>query len=292
MCRQFFSKDRLNTYGQLMRIEKPIGIYLLLWPALWALWIAAEGLPSLHLLVIFCLGTFLMRSAGCVINDFADRKIDGHVKRTALRPIPAGKASAKEALILFFVLISLAFVLVLFTNTQTILLSFGGAFLAALYPFMKRYTHLPQIVLGMAFAWAVPMAFSATSETIPPYAWLIYTATVLWTTAYDTKYAMVDRDDDLKIGVKSTAILFGDADKFIVGTLQVLTLLTFILLGQQLDMGKYYFLSLLVMAGCFIWQQWLIRHRQRDKCFQAFLNNHYAGMALFIGIALDYWLTV
>lgn len=280
--------EKLIACGQLMRIEKPIGTFLLLWPALWALWIAAEGLPALSLLVIFILGTFLMRSAGCVINDFADRKIDGHVKRTAQRPIPAGRISAREALWLFAGLIILAFILVLFTNSMTVLLSFGGVALAACYPFMKRYTHLPQVVLGMAFAWAVPMAFSATLETIPRSAWLIYTATVLWTVAYDTMYAMVDRDDDLKIGVKSTAILFGEMDRVIVAALQLLTLAVFLMLGNQLGLSFWFYLGLAVMAGLFGYQQYLIRDRQRDACFKAFLNNHYAGMAVFIGILLHY----
>ncbi|MCV6610267.1 MAG: 4-hydroxybenzoate octaprenyltransferase [Amphritea sp.] len=281
-------QDKLIACGQLMRIEKPIGTYLLLWPALWALWIAAEAIPTPGLLIIFILGTFLMRSAGCVINDFADRKIDGHVKRTAQRPIPAGRISAREALWLFVGLILLAFILVLFTNSMTIMLSFGGVALAACYPFMKRYTHLPQVVLGMAFAWAVPMAFSATLEAVPRSAWLIYTATVLWTVAYDTMYAMVDRDDDLRIGVKSTAILFGDMDKVIVGALQLLTLIVFIMLGAQLAMSFWFYLGVLVMAGLFGYQQYLIRDRDRDACFKAFLNNHYAGMAIFFGIFLHY----
>ncbi len=280
--------QKLIACGQLMRIEKPIGTYLLLWPALWALWIAAEAIPTTGLLIIFILGTFLMRSAGCVINDFADRKIDGHVKRTAQRPIPAGRISAREALWLFVGLILLAFILVLFTNSMTIMLSFGGVALAACYPFMKRYTHLPQVVLGMAFAWAVPMAFSATLEAVPRSAWLIYTATVLWTVAYDTMYAMVDRDDDLRIGVKSTAILFGDMDKVIVGALQLLTLIVFIMLGAQLAMSFWFYLGVLVMAGLFGYQQYLIRDRDRDACFRAFLNNHYAGMAIFFGIFLHY----
>ncbi|MEH6576180.1 MAG: 4-hydroxybenzoate octaprenyltransferase [Amphritea sp.] len=283
-------QQKLNAFGQLMRIDKPIGTYLVLWPTLWALWIAAEGIPTVELLIIFCLGTFLMRSAGCVINDFADRKIDGHVKRTAQRPIPAGKATAKEALCLFAGLTLLAFILVLFTNKMTILLSFGGVALAASYPFMKRYTHLPQVVLGMAFAWAVPMAFSATLESIPQYAWLIYIATVLWTVAYDTMYAMVDRDDDIRIGVKSTAVLFGDMDKLIVGILQASTLLTMLLLANQLQLSFWFYLGLAVMAGLFIYQQRLIRNRDRELCFKAFLNNHYAGMAVFCGLLLHYLL--
>lgn len=288
---QLSKVDKLKAYGRLMRVEKPIGTYLLLWPAYWALWIASGGLPAYDILFIFTAGVFLTRSAGCVINDFADRKIDGHVKRTAQRPIPAGEVTAKEALILFAGLMLLAFILVLFTNTTTILLSAGGLLLAAYYPFMKRYTHLPQIVLGAAFAWAVPMAFTAVTGSVPTYAWLIYIATLLWTTAYDTMYAMVDRDDDLKIGVKSTAILFGDADKLIIAMLQVFTLLALILLGLQVELNWPYYLGLAGAGALFGYQQWLIKERERDPCFKAFLNNHYAGLLIFIGLAADYWLT-
>lgn len=283
--------EKLQAYSRLMRVEKPIGTYLLLWPAYWALWIAAEGLPSYELLIIFTLGVFLTRSAGCVINDYADRKIDGHVKRTALRPIPAGQVSAKEALILFAVLMGIAFILVLFTNWQTILLSGVGLLLAACYPFMKRYTHLPQVVLGAAFAWSIPMAFTAVTGEIAKQAWLIYIATLLWTVAYDTMYAMVDRDDDLKIGVKSTAILFGDADKVIIGILQISTLLSLILLALQVNLGLPFYMGLTGAAALFVYQQWLIRDREREPCFKAFLNNHYAGLLIFIGLAADYGLT-
>lgn len=288
---QLSKVDKLKAYGRLMRVEKPIGTYLLLWPAYWALWIASGGIPTYDILFIFTAGVFLTRSAGCVINDFADRKIDGHVKRTAQRPIPAGEVTAKEALMLFAGLMLLAFILVLFTNTATILLSAGGLLLAACYPFMKRYTHLPQIVLGAAFAWAVPMAFTAVTGAVPTYAWLIYIATLLWTTAYDTMYAMVDRDDDLKIGVKSTAILFGDADKLIIAMLQVFTLLALILLGLQVELHWPYYLGLAGAGALFGYQQWLIKDRERDPCFKAFLNNHYAGLLIFIGLATDYWLT-
>ncbi len=274
-----------------MRIDKLIGAYLLLWPAYWALWIAAEGVPAYSTLFIFTLGVFLTRSAGCVINDYADRKIDGHVKRTALRPIPAGVVTAKEALILFAVLMLLAFLLVLFTNIETIILSVGGLILAACYPFMKRYTHLPQVVLGAAFAWSIPMAFAAVTETVPLYAWLIYIATVLWTIAYDTMYAMVDKDDDLRIGVKSTAILFGDADKVIIGVLQCSTLITLALVGKQVNLGWLYYLGLIAAAAFFVYQQYLIRDRDRDLCFSAFLNNHYAGLMVFIGVAGHYFVT-
>lgn len=274
-----------------MRIDKLIGAYLLLCPAYWALWIAAEGVPAYSTLFIFTLGVFLTRSAGCVINDYADRKIDGHVKRTALRPIPAGVVTAKEALILFAVLMLLAFLLVLFTNIETIILSVGGLILAACYPFMKRYTHLPQVVLGAAFAWSIPMAFAAVTETVPLYAWLIYIATVLWTIAYDTMYAMVDKDDDLRIGVKSTAILFGDADKVIIGVLQCSTLITLALVGKQVNLGWLYYLGLIAAAAFFVYQQYLIRHRDRDLCFSAFLNNHYAGLMVFLGVAGHYFVT-
>ncbi|MDO6562429.1 4-hydroxybenzoate octaprenyltransferase [Amphritea sp. 1_MG-2023] len=282
------ARQKLKACGELMRISRPIGTYLLLWPALWALWIAAEGIPSIKLLFIFTLGTFLMRSAGCVINDFADRNIDGHVKRTAQRPLPAGRISAKEAILLFITLSLAAFLLVLFTNSITVYLSVGGIILAFCYPFMKRYTHLPQVVLGMAFSWAVPMAFSATLGEVPLISWLIYTGAVIWTVIYDTMYAMVDRDDDLRIGVKSTAVLFGDMDKLIIGLLQLLTLIILLLLGAQLQLSIWFYLGVMVMAGLFIYQQYLIRERQRDACFSAFLNNNYAGMAVFIGLLIHY----
>ncbi|MEH6625611.1 MAG: 4-hydroxybenzoate octaprenyltransferase [Motiliproteus sp.] len=282
--------EKLLAFVQLMRLDKPIGIYLVLWPTLWALWVAAEGMPRTDILIIFILGVILMRSAGCVINDYADREIDGHVRRTKNRPIPTGRATAKEALILFLILILCAFVLVLFTDKQTIMLSIGGVLLAACYPFMKRYTYLPQVVLGAAFAWAVPMAFSAQAGTITQQAWLIYAATLLWTVAYDTLYAMVDREDDIEIGVKSTAILFGEADKLIVGVLQALTLLSLLMLGQQLHFGVSYYLGLAAAAGLFVYQQLLIRERKPELCFKAFLNNHWVGSLVFAGLFLDYLL--
>ncbi len=285
-----FWKDKLDSYRLLTRLDKPIGTYLLLWPTYWALWIASDGIPGIGLLLIFTLGVVLTRAAGCVINDYADRKIDGHVKRTANRPLPTGRVSPKEALALFAGLMLLAFVLVLFTNREAIILSVGGLLLASCYPFMKRYTYLPQVVLGAAFAWSIPMAFAAVSHTVPAYAWLIYIATLLWTVAYDTMYAMVDRDDDLKIGVKSTAILFGDADRLAIGLLQITTLLSLILLGVQRDMSFIFYAGLIVAAGLFIYQQRLIQHRSREGCFRAFLNNHYAGLAIFIGVFLHYLL--
>jgi len=230
-----------------------------------------------------------MRSAGCVINDYADRKIDGSVERTKGRPLVAGRIDAREALALFSILMGLAFFMVLFTNIFTIILSFGAAFLAATYPFMKRYTHFPQVVLGAAFAWSIPMSFAAQTNSLPSEVWLIYSATLLWTVAYDTMYAMVDRDDDLKIGVKSTAIIFGRADKLIIGVLQFLTLMLLVTLGSRLALGTCYDLGLLCAAGLFLYQQILIRQRDRDRCFKAFLNNNWVGMVIFIGLFLDYW---
>lgn len=281
-------KDRLTVYSQLMRIDRPIGTLLVLWPTLWSLWIAAAGIPSLKNLIIFSLGTFLMRSAGCVINDFADRKIDGQVRRTKNRPLVSGKATAKEAICLFLALCLLAFALVLFTNTLTTQLSLAAVALAFCYPFMKRFTFLPQVFLGMAFAMSVPMAFAAQSGELNVNIWLIYTAVVLWTVAYDTFYAMVDRSDDLKIGVKSTAILFGDMDKVACAALQVMALIALLLAGNKFELGVFYQLSLVAAAGLFGWQQYLIRYRQREACFQAFLNNNWVGAVIFIGIVAHF----
>lgn len=274
-------------YLKLTRLDRPIGIYLLLWPTLGALWLAADGLPPVHLIVIFILGTVLMRSAGCVINDYADRNIDGHVKRTKNRPLATGLVTEREALALAAVLALLAFILVLFTNWTTVMMSFVGLFLAVLYPFMKRYTYLPQAFLAAAFSWAIPMAYTAIGAPMNEVTWLAYTANILWTVHYDTLYAMVDRDDDVKIGVKSSAILFGDADKMMVGVLQIMTWLCWLFLGLRAELGLFWMLGLVVAAGCFAYQQWLIRNRERDPCFKAFLNNHWAGLALFLGLALD-----
>lgn len=279
---------RLPSFWQLMRFDRPIGTLLLLWPTLWGLWLAAGGLPQWHILVIFVLGVIIMRAAGCVINDYADRRIDGHVKRTQSRPLATGEVSPKEALTVFAILCALAFLLVLFTNRLTIYLSFGGVALAACYPFMKRYTHLPQIVLGAAFAWGIPMASTAQTGELNADIWLVYTAVVLWTVVYDTFYAMVDRDDDIKIGVKSTAVLFGELDRFITGTLQGLTILTLILVGQKYALGVIYFTGLFLVALLFVYQQYLIRHRERHACFKAFLNNNWVGCILFISIVVDY----
>jgi len=271
-----------------MRFDKPIGILLLLWPTLWALWLAAGGVPDLHVALVFILGVVLMRAAGCVINDVADRKIDGRVKRTQARPLVAGLVSTRQAVILFAALCLCAFALVLSTNTLTIALSFGGVALAFCYPFMKRHTHLPQVVLGSAFAWGIPMAFAAQNDAIDPRAWLIYTIVVIWTVVYDTFYAMVDRDDDLKIGVKSTAILFAENDRSITAILQVFVLLGLVMMGTQFSLGFYFDLSVLIVAGLFVWQQMLIKARRREDCFKAFLNNNWVGAVVFIGIVLDH----
>jgi 4-hydroxybenzoate polyprenyltransferase len=281
--------NALPHYFKLMRLDRPIGIYLLLWPTLSALWLAAEGLPKVATLLIFALGVVTMRSAGCVINDFADRKVDGHVKRTLARPLATGLVSEKEAIALFLVLIGTSFLLVLLTNWTTIKMSVIAALLASAYPFMKRYTYLPQVVLGAAFAWAVPMAYTALEVPIQETTWLLFSATVLWTVVYDTLYAMVDRDDDLKIGVRSTAILFGDADKLMIAILQLLTLATWLMLGIQAELGLFWWLALVFAAGLFGYQQWLIRDRNRDACFKAFLNNHWIGLALFLGLIVNYW---
>lgn len=290
--RMLQSLNRLHPrtwdFLQLTRMDKPIGIYLLLWPTLWALWIAAEGVPSLKNLLIFVTGVVLMRAAGCVINDYADRHFDGHVSRTQLRPLASGKVSAREALILFAVLVALSFALVLLTNATTVWLSFGALAVAALYPFMKRYTYYPQVVLGTAFSWGMPMAFTAETGELPAAAWLLLLANVIWTVAYDTYYAMADREDDLKIGVKSTAILFGDADRVIIFGLQGLALLCLLLAGGRFELGLCFYLGLLVAAGCFAWEFHITRQREPMVCFRAFLHNHWAGLAIFVGIVTDY----
>jgi 4-hydroxybenzoate polyprenyltransferase len=283
-------KNRTLNYALLMRFDRPIGIYLLLWPALWALWIAGQGQPSLQNTFIFIMGVILMRAAGCVINDFADRNIDPFVKRTEHRPLATGAVSAKEAIALFVTLGLIAFLLVLFTNWLTFGLSFAALFLAVLYPFTKRYTYMPQAFLGLAFGWAVPMAFAAETGSVPLVAWLILTATVLWATAYDTMYAMVDRDDDIRIGVKSTAILFGDSDVMIIGAIQVLFFITLLIVGNKLQLSAYYYAGVLVATGFAVYQQYLIREREPGQCLKAFLNNNWVGAAVFVGIVLHYML--
>jgi 4-hydroxybenzoate polyprenyltransferase len=281
-------QDRLYQYYLLTRLHKPIGILLLLWPTLWALWIAAQSMPPIPILLVFVAGVVLMRSAGCVINDYADRDFDPHVQRTQVRPIAAGRVSPSEALVLFALLCVVAFILVLTLNRLTLYLSFGALLLAALYPFTKRYTYLPQLVLGAAFGWAIPMAFAAVQDQVPKIAWLLFVVNILWTTAYDTFYAMVDRDDDVKIGVKSTAILFGSADRLVIGVLQILVLVGLILIGRLGGLGLYYYLGLLIAAGLALYQQYLARNRDRAGCFQAFLNNNWFGAAVFSGIFLHY----
>ncbi|QEY19100.1 4-hydroxybenzoate octaprenyltransferase [Cellvibrio sp. KY-GH-1] len=282
-----FILQKAPHYWRLMRMDRPIGTLLLLWPTLWALWLAAKGVPSIKNLVIFVLGVIVMRAAGCVINDFADRKIDGKVARTKERPLATGAVSSKEAIVLFIALCLTAFGLVLMTDALTIKLSVGGLALAFCYPFMKRHTHLPQVVLGAAFAWGIPMAYAAEAGELNRHMWVIYLAVVLWTVAYDTFYAMVDRDDDMKIGVKSTAILFGEQDRLITGALQLLTIYALVLVGNRFELGGLYYLGLVVAGGLFAYQQWLIRFRARDACFNAFLNNNWVGMAIFVGLAAD-----
>ncbi|MEB6334086.1 4-hydroxybenzoate octaprenyltransferase [Serratia rhizosphaerae] len=282
------SQSKWRAYCHLMRIDKPIGTLLLLWPTLWALWLAGEGVPSFPVLLVFVLGVFLMRAAGCVVNDFADRAFDGHVKRTANRPLPSGRVTEKEAKILFVVLVLISFALVLTLNTMTIALSLAGLALAWIYPFMKRVTNLPQLVLGAAFGWGIPMAYAAVSESLPLSCWLLLLANICWTVAYDTLYAMVDRDDDLKIGVKSTAVLFGRFDKLIVGLLQFATLLLLLWIGYLSQLGGAFYWSLLLAGALFIHQQQQIAGRDRDACFRAFLHNNYVGLVVFIGVVLSF----
>ena len=281
-------RARLLDYALLLRLDRPIGSLLLLWPTYWALWLAAEGMPQTGNLIVFTLGVFLMRAAGCAINDFADRKVDRHVKRTKDRPLTSGRIAPWEAVALFAGICVLAFLMVvLFTNTLTLYLSFGGVVLAFIYPFMKRHTHLPQLFLGAAFSWAIPMAWAAEAGEVTRLVWLLFTANVLWTVAYDTFYAMIDRDDDVKIGVKSTAILFGDADRAMIAVLQALVVLILVLVGRQAELGAAFYLGVLAMACLFIYQQHLARFRHRDGCFRAFLNNNWAGFAVFLGLVTD-----
>ncbi len=280
---------KLALYGRLIRFEKPIGSYLLLWSALWALAIAGEGAPDPWILFVFVAGVFLMRSAGCAINDYADREIDLHVARTRERPLTAGLISAREALAVFAVFGLLAFALVLTLNKFTILMSFGGIALAASYPFMKRFHYLPQVHLGAAFGWSIPMAFAAELGALPKQAWLLYVASLLWTVAYDTIYSMVDREDDLRIGVKSTAILFGDYDRIMVAALQVLFLLAMALIGRDLGFGLPFYLGLVAAGGFMAWEQFMIADRVPAHCFIAFLNNQWVGACVFAGIMAHYY---
>ncbi len=279
---------RLRDYISLMRLDKPVGIFLLLWPTLWALLIAGGGEPDLKIVMIFVAGVILMRSAGCVINDYADRDFDRHVSRTQNRPLTAGRVSTAEAKILFAVLCLLALMLVLQLNLLTIGLSVIGVLLAVIYPFMKRVTHLPQVFLGLAFGWSVPMAFAAETGSVPQIAWLMFVTTVLWATAYDTLYAMVDREDDRVLGLKSTAILFGESDRQIIGIIQVMLVFSLLMIGQQAELGMIYYAGVLLAAGLLVYQQHLIRFREREACFQAFLNNNWFGAVIFLAILLDY----
>jgi len=281
-------RERLDAYARLMRLDRPIGIYLLLWPALWALWIAAEGRPDVWILIVFVAGVVIMRSAGCVLNDFADREFDGHVRRTAKRPIPAGQVAAREALALAGSLLLLAVVLVLTLDRLTIGLAVIAALLAAVYPFMKRYTYLPQVHLGLAFGWSIPMAFAAQVGALPPVAWLLLCASVLWTVAYDTMYAMVDREDDIRIGVKSTAILFGSEDRLIIGIIQALLIAVLIIIGVNMELGSMYYVGIGGAGLLATYHQYLIRNRDPDGCFAAFLNNHWFGAVVFLGLLSHY----
>jgi len=284
-------RERLYAYAILVRLNRPIGILLLLWPSLWALWLAGAGQPRWDVVLIFILGVALMRSAGCAINDYADRDIDGKVARTRYRPLAVGLISPKEALAVFALLSLVAFGLVLLLDWKTISMSVVAVTLAALYPFMKRFTHLPQLVLGMAFGWAVPMAFMALTGEVSNAGWLLYIAAIVWALIYDTEYAMVDREDDIRIGVKSTAILFGRYDRLMIGLLQLTMLALLIMVGSKMELGLYYQLGVAAGGGMFLRQQIMIRKRESRRCFEAFLNNNVFGMIIFIGLVLDYLLT-
>jgi 4-hydroxybenzoate polyprenyltransferase len=282
------SSTKLNAYWRLIRADKPIGIYLLLWPCLWALWIASAGVPDLHILVVFVLGVVVMRSAGCVINDYADRNVDGLVERSSTRPLVTGEVTEKEALRLFFLLLFFALVLVLTLTWQTVLMSIGGLILAIIYPFMKRYTQLPQVILGAAFSWSIPMAFVAIGQPLSWIVWALYFANLTWTVAYDTQYAMVDKNDDIKVGVKSTAILFGKYDKLCILLLQIVSLLLLTTVALWLKFSWPFYLALVVSMGLFLYQHWLIKDRERSLCFKAFLHNHYVGLMFLLGIIGHY----
>lgn len=280
-----FAKAR--SFWLLMRMDRPIGSLLLLWPTLWSLLLAAQGMPDWDVLIVFVVGVVLMRSAGCVINDFADRDFDGHVKRTKLRPLPSGQVTPVEAVVLFVILALVSFLLVLTMNSLTVKLSFIGIVLAFIYPFMKRFTHLPQLFLGLAFSWAIPMAWAAQANELVPQVWLLFVINALWTIAYDTQYAMVDRDDDLLVGLKSTAILFGRFDKMIIGILQLMTLVLFIGLGIWLQLGQAFYWGILISSALFVYQQYLISKRERDDCFKAFLNNNQVGMVMTLALFIS-----
>jgi 4-hydroxybenzoate polyprenyltransferase len=285
-----YLSQRIYYYALLMRLHKPIGILLLLWPTLWALWISSHGFPQMKILAIFVAGVILMRSAGCIINDIADRKFDGYVKRTQARPLVIGQVSLKEAFVLLGILLTIAFILVLFLHPLTWLLAVIAVLMTAIYPFLKRYTHLPQLMLGFAFSWGIPMAFAAVLNKIPALAWWLLIITCLWIIVYDTFYAMADREDDVKIGVKSTAILFGKWDKLITASLQSIIIMAFIAIGLILSFTVYYYIALLMAALFFIYQQYLIKDRVAEKCLTAFLNNNWFGLVIFLGVTLNYYL--
>ncbi len=280
--------DKFKQYLLLIRLNRPIGIFLLLWPTLWGLWIASEGFPNTKILVVFLLGIFLMRSAGCILNDIIDKDFDKFVSRTQNRPLASDKLSSIEAFIVAISLIFIAFLLVLTTNTLTVQLSFVAIILAGTYPFLKRHTYLPQFFLGLTFGWSIPMAFAATTNSIPKIAWLLLIANILWAVVYDTIYAMIDREDDLKIGIKSTAILFDDADRFIIGLIQSLVLIALIVIGQQASLNTIYYFSLIIGGGLFLYQSYLIRNRDPKECMRAFLNNNWFGLVVFIGLFINY----
>ena len=280
--------DKFKQYLLLIRLNRPIGIFLLLWPTLWGLWIASEGFPNTKILVVFLFGVFLMRSAGCILNDIIDKDFDKFVARTQNRPLASDKLSSIEAFIVAISLIFIAFLLVLTTNTLTVQLSFVAIILAGTYPFLKRHTYLPQFFLGLTFGWSIPMAFAATTNSIPKIAWLLLIANILWAVVYDTIYAMIDREDDLKIGIKSTAILFDDADRFIIGLIQSLALIALIIIGQQASLNTIYYFSLIIGGCLFLYQLYLIRNRDPKKCMQAFLNNNWFGLVVFIGLFINY----
>lgn len=282
------SARKLPAFWRLTRMHRPIGFYLVLWPTLWCLWIAGSGSPDLKLVLIFFTGTLLMRAAGCCINDFADRDFDAHVERTRDRPLATGELSARDALLCCAALCFIAFLLVLMTNWLTVAMAVAAVGLALTYPFMKRYTHLPQVVLGAAFSWGGLMAFTAQTGSLPAQAWLLYIANLLWTIAYDTQYAMVDRDDDLKIGIKSTAILFAEGDIFVIGFLQMFFLVTMALSANYFGLGNWFEFGLVLAGLLFVYQHTLTWNRESADCFRAFLNNNYVGLIIFVATVLDY----
>jgi 4-hydroxybenzoate polyprenyltransferase len=280
--------SQLRNYSKLMRIDKPIGIWLLLWPTLWGLWLAGEGTPDQGLVVVFVLGVIVMRSAGCVLNDYVDRNIDPYVERTRTRPIASGAVAPMEALILFAALSLIAIGLASMLNRPAQLLAIVAGVLTVAYPFVKRFVSIPQFILGAAFGWAVPMTFAAQTGGTPELAWLVFGTAMIWAIIYDTFYAMVDREDDLKVGVKSTAILFGEVDIFVIAGLQLLMLVALFLIGVRADLSAWYYLSVLIAGFMMAYHLWLARDRQPAGCFSAFLHNHFIGMTVFIGIVLHY----